>query len=184
MSRFTEVKAFFIPPRSCAWAASSLLTVLEGTPSSHSESFPPNLKFLCVPCWNWPSLNADSAYTKFAALYPVTGALLPTLREVHACSWCDHCCGSQEPQKEQSSRGGTAACRLTPPGRCPAHQTTLNPAQCWINHSSTAPAVPRTSHPPSVPRALPFALTETQHHQTAAVTSATHRLPFQHFSSN
>lgn len=121
-----------------------------------------HFQLLHVPCWNWPSLDTHSASTRFAALYPTTGALLPTLREDQACCWWDQCCGSWEPRKEQSSHGGRAVCRLTHPpwaklgdGSTPSYLDSSaaatqqhSPSWPWQPPSLTASCSDRNPAPP------------------------------------
>lgn len=40
---------------------------------------------------------------KICSPVSVTGALLPTLSKVHACSSWDHCCGSQDPKRSKAA---------------------------------------------------------------------------------
>ena len=74
--------------------ATSPFAALAGTqkhpPAIQNNAFLPT--FIVSLCVTWEltiSGHRDTAYTRFAALYPITGATLPTLRQAHALSQWD-----------------------------------------------------------------------------------------------
>lgn len=153
------------PAGSHVQAASPLLTALEGTetPTGHSEQpFPPNIYSFCVCPAGTDHLWTQILQHQVCSLVSCT-RISPAHLEGSPCLllW-DHCCGSQEPRKEGQQFAGQPtlpgqSCTMPSTSRYPESSSVLLP------HTSI---IPGTSHPPSLPCALPSALTESQRLQT------------------